>query len=1375
MAVGRISGPLLKSNLLRQGIDLAFETDLLYLDVNNQRIGIKTDSPAHQLDIAGTTKTTNLIADRITVDDVEIDNSIIKTQTGDLTLQGATEFDLVYIPRIEVPDVQGNVTITGNFETTGNIHAQGNITADGNIILGDENTDNVSFNADIDSDIRPNINDTYDLGKEDLRWKTVYSKTAELGDVEIFDNIIRPKNQDQDLIITAQGTGNVRIIGLEIDQEGNVDISGDRLRLGNILIDGDGNRSSISTQDSNTDLYLDSAGTGTIIANGIDLFNYEGNSFHVTINGNDSQDGESVESAFRTLKHALSQSSFGDTIYIGAGVFEEEAPLVVPQGVNIIGNGLRTTQLKPTSTTRSNDFFKVNGEVTIENLTVREIEWDNVNSTGYAFSYDTGAVINKRSAYLRHITVLNFGSSVRLGTNAADDPYGFDAADAGRGVKVDGSVIAPGSIEAAMLFDSVTLIVPNSTGLVLTEGARAEWLNSFVYFADVGITAFTGSTGKFGDGKTYLELDNTSGTIQAGDTLTYYDTDGVTVIAQDVVEDFDSGLVVIDGRSDDWELAEDRPGKNVTLQGDAQLDTGIKKFGTASFQLDGDGDFANISSQEDFGFGSDNFTVEAWIYPLSTQVSRIVDFRDGAINDNAFSLNLNSDDLQVYIDGAYRITSSSAVTLNDWNHVAYSKNGTTGTLYLNGVSVGSWTDNVDYGTTKPLVIGALFDGSTSFFNGYIDELRVSKGIARYTSNFTTPTEAFNGDSNTVLLLHFDGTDESTAVIDDGITFQDIRSSSGGTASVISRYDRKEFGAELRSIASANVYGTFGVSADGPGVRLRLSSHDFGYIGSGKKFDNNDDDVIQANEINEANGGKIFYNSTDQYGDYRIGDLFTVNQETGTVTFSTGDFEITSLTGINFSDGDSTTIIDPGQVQTGNLRLADNTLFSISGGINLSPISNNTVDILADTNVNGNLDVTGNVSIGGILNSDDITAATMTASGNVIVQGNLTVNGTTTTINSNVVEIGDSILTLNSDLEATEAPTLNGGIEINRGSEITVSLEWNETEDKWTIGTETFAAGTFEGNLTGDVTGTVSDISNHDTDDLDEGSSNLYYTDTRARNSVSAAGDLNYNQATGEFSFTERTDQEVRDLLSGQGDITYNSATGEISFNNSTGFITDPGVSSISGTADEIEVDQTIGSVTIGLPDNVIIQGNLTVKGATTIIESNTLRIGDNIIVLNQDVTGTPTQNAGIEVERGNEPNVFIRWNEAEDTWQFTDDGVTYLDIGSGGDLNLQEVTDIGNTTTNNIIIGDIELADNRVQNINTNGDLVLSAQGTGKIRIDTDSALVLPVGNDESKPQGEEGMVRYNTDVTKVEFHNGNEWQSIAAEDEAFEAALIFG
>jgi hypothetical protein len=114
---------------------------------------------------------------------------------------------------------------------------------------------------------------------------------------------------------------------------------------------------------------------------------------------------------------------------------------------------------------------------------------------------------------------------------------------------------------------------------------------------------------------------------------------------------------------------------------------------------------------------------------------------------------------------------------------------------------------------------------------------------------------------------------------------------------------------------------------------------------------------------------------------------------------------------------------------------------------------------------------------------------------VVISGNLTVSGSTTTINTETINLADNEIVLNSNFDSG-APTENGGISIRRGDEDNKTLLWNETLDKWTVGSETFVAATFEGNLIGNVTGQVSDISNHSTTDLVEGD-NLYYTTARA--------------------------------------------------------------------------------------------------------------------------------------------------------------------------------------------------------------------------------------------------------------------------------------
>jgi hypothetical protein len=149
--------------------------------------------------------------------------------------------------------------------------------------------------------------------------------------------------------------------------------------------------------------------------------------------------------------------------------------------------------------------------------------------------------------------------------------------------------------------------------------------------------------------------------------------------------------------------------------------------------------------------------------------------------------------------------------------------------------------------------------------------------------------------------------------------------------------------------------------------------------------------------------------------------------------------------------------------------------TVSGGTGVSTsVSGDTITIDIGQAVATTSNVTfNNVSVNGTLASDDITAATMTASGHVVVQGNLTVNGTTTTVNSNTVAIGDSIMTLNND--ETGTPSENAGFEIERGTSTNVSLLWNEGTDYWQISdgsttSKIMTAGNFSASFTGILDG-----------------------------------------------------------------------------------------------------------------------------------------------------------------------------------------------------------------------------------------------------------------------------------------------------------------
>ena len=146
---------------------------------------------------------------------------------------------------------------------------------------------------------------------------------------------------------------------------------------------------------------------------------------------------------------------------------------------------------------------------------------------------------------------------------------------------------------------------------------------------------------------------------------------------------------------------------------------------------------------------------------------------------------------------------------------------------------------------------------------------------------------------------------------------------------------------------------------------------------------------------------------------------------------------------------STNLGIAGDTGTDTISLADDTL-TYEGGTGVTTAVdavNNKVTVSIGQAVGTTDDVTFNdIAVNGQLTTDDIQAATLTASGNVIVEGDLTVNGTTTTVNSNTVNIGDAVLTLNSDEVGT--PTQNSGLEVERGTETNVELVWDEGDGRW---------------------------------------------------------------------------------------------------------------------------------------------------------------------------------------------------------------------------------------------------------------------------------------------------------------------------------------
>lgn len=195
--------------------------------------------------------------------------------------------------------------------------------------------------------------------------------------------------------------------------------------------------------------------------------------------------------------------------------------------------------------------------------------------------------------------------------------------------------------------------------------------------------------------------------------------------------------------------------KTVTAVGNAQISTAQSKFDGASLAFDGTGDGLRIAVDAAWSFESDNFTIECWVYPtaFSAGSSVIACQNQPSVNAGlslAFALNASGQPLILAAasSGAYLINfTGTALSLNTWTHLALTRSGNIFTLWNNGTSNGTGSSSVVISqSTSSGGYGGLNVGYSPItgqsITGYIDDLRITKGVARYTSNFTLPTAPF---------------------------------------------------------------------------------------------------------------------------------------------------------------------------------------------------------------------------------------------------------------------------------------------------------------------------------------------------------------------------------------------------------------------------------------------------------------------------------------------------------------------------------------------------------------------------------------------------------------------------------------------------------
>ena len=901
---------------------------------------------------------------------------------------------------------------------------------------------------------------------------------------------------------------------------GKIPTTGD-LQLGELAI---------NTYDGRAFLKKDNGSESIVSVGG----GYPGSTYFVAENGLDTNDGEDESTAFATIAKALTVATAGDTIEIASGTYTEVFPLTVPQGVTVRGKGLRSTTVQPTSGTERNDAFLMNGECAVQELSITNFYYDSSADTGYGFKFAPNMVTTTRSPYVQRVSVITRGSDT-----SASDPYGFDTADnyptskvAGRGCLIDGSVVSSATLEPAILFNEVTFITPNQTGLKMTNGARAEWVNCFTYFASISIDGSSGEVGVGSTANVTLKLDGVSTSITPNQVIKYYQ--GGPAVAIGTVTSVDGAYVTINGK---------------------------------------------------------------------------------------------------------------------------------GSGIFNSVGIGSTQD-----------------------------VRIFQS--------------------------------------DGVT-------QVGTASTILWADYQKFGADLRAIGAASNFGTLGVRGDGAGVQLRLFGYNFGCVGSGKTFTQDPTLTIRSNEAIQLNGGRVFFQSVDQEGNFRVGSIFEISQETGAVSLaSTSDINIAgtaTITNLNVSGfstfqgqilhqnsnfiTDETTYnlinTNAGAVNfagagtsivigaTTGITTIRNYEVNLSGGQESYSPSTGTLTVDGGVGISSNLNVGKDFKVTGVstfvdsvrFDTDLRVAGVSTFVDDVMLSSDLDVAGITTTSTLRVTGIstlsGD--VRLDSNLRVAGVSTFVGDTSLESNLAVagvsTMTGSLMVADDLRVAGVSTLVDDVMLGSdldvagITTTSTLRVTGISTLTGDVRFDNNIRVAGIST-LESTVDINGDLDVDGRT-ELDTTNisetlnvagistfGSDVDINADLDVSGTLTLGSYVQLNSDINITGVVTATAFhtgaegSAIRVTSDTISGPATINIDPAGVGDNtgtVVIKGDLQIDGTTTTVNSTTVTVDDKNIVLGSGAANdAAADGGGITLESGEGDKTF-NWVDSTDSWTSSEN----IDLATG--------------------------------------------------------------------------------------------------------------
>lgn len=1284
--LGRISGPMLKDNLLRGGVDLVFENtlgdNLLFLGVNTDKIGISTDSVTRELTINDSFRTSRMIVENpLSIDYLTFNNSrVIGTIVGDLVFSpasGITNLSSISTAGITIdnnvieslnsnetielrPNGSGDVNFRSNLEVFGNLHSTGDITLDGTITIGSNDSDSVSFAVDVDSNIIPDQDLVFNLGRANRRWNEVHTK----------------------------------LVNGQILETSGISVSG--------------------------------------------VTNYalrQGNIWYVAVNGSDTNVGDHENGPFLTVKHALENANGGDTVFIYPGTYQEEFPLTVPDGVSIKGLGIRDVKITPTTLTQSNDAFLLHGDTTISDLTVADFYYNPSLNTGYGFRFAPNYTIPSRSPYVQNITVLT---------------------KPGPGINSPGQItVGPSPTGVSLTIDSVSLpkefysqVLVDS--LIGQTAVIDRYPNPPLFYTVVSIDTEPSNITQW-----RMTVDTAFDPAGQIKPISFYpDVETTSIITNDI-----------------W----DTTGNSVSEKWVAYYKTGLPPFFATTVGLNWSINVAGTIYIVDYVI-EDPVNTDMWrIYVTTSLVagvgipifssptgSTIIEAGRGALVDGAYTnvvtadlTTISTDNIFVTTNGEQIVTSYGEAAML-FHSVTFIVPDAIGLYATNGVRV-EWLNSFTYFASKGLYA----------VNGVEGRISVDGSTMRY-------------------------------------------------------------GAEIRSIGSANVYGQVGAEADGDQTLMYLINHNFAYIGVGATAINDSTEVIQENEAVQLNSGKIYYQSHNK-GKWRVGDTFFVDLERGEISIDGVSTSFGGITSLNFVDEDSEILINASTVDANNIRINGNNIQSLINGINITAASGST-NLTQDVNISKNLNISNNFIIHGIL-----TLGNQSGVDTVSVSSKLDENLIPT--QDSVFSIGSTAFKWNiSNIEDIDLPdiaindnrikTLNSSSDLeltaNASGRIYTATSDVEIDQNLTVqGTTNLKATGVQGTIqhTGNTTqiGSTTQTGDYDLTGTLTVSNDVTFEDIKFIDNRITTLNSNSNldlraQGTGILNVpldNVRFDQQ----------LTVGGNTTTTNINNSTTvtsdkfyvdelLIKDNYITSFNSNSNiEIRADGTGGVFfeTLKFTDSTIstVSGNtnISVKPGTTsnliINDTKALRIpvgtgAQRLVGTTGDLRYDSTDSfySGWSSSRVTFGGIFsaarttkVTPTPTTNTINFVTNNINTLDISINGlrtnglssnnaiFFNSNTVSTLTTNTNINLtpngvgqtVFDEIHIYQNEFINQNNSTPLTLAVSGSGHVKFNSATAIQIPFGDDISRPATPEiGDLRWNTDANITEVFNGFEYTGVA-------------